>query len=516
MGKHLRSVRRVLAGVALAVLGVAGTSSSAQSATTFCVGGGPGCYVTIQAALDAAHDGDTISVGRGTFAGGITIEKSVRLVGVGAAATIISGGGPVVTIGDVLGDSTPVVSISRVTITGGVNESRPNGAVARGGGVSIRSPGATVAISDSIVADNRVTPQASGFALGGGIDNAGTLVVLNTRVSNNEVGSAAASGSPAFNARAGGINNQPGAALTLRHTVVTGNRVAVTAANARLAVAGGISDFGGVLSIDDSVVGGNSVEADTATPGEVESFTGGIEVTAAGSATITRTTVRDNTVRGVNVGGDAMVGVGGISTDPGVTFVLRDCAVSHNSVYLQTTGGSSDIANVGGLDLEGHVDVSRCQFVGNTVQAKTSSGFTIAIAGGLETRGLEPFTISDSLVADNSVVASTTDGFVAAAGGGIFNGGLLTLLRTRVVDNRVRVAAPAGFAQGGGIWNSLIPIPGAPPDAELTLIDGVVAANRLITSPGLDAAGAGIFSSVPVSLRRTVIDGNSPDQCVGC
>jgi hypothetical protein len=325
----------VLAGVALAVLGVAGTSSSAQSATTFCVGGSPGCYVTIQAALDAAHDGDTISVGRGTFAGGITIEKSVRLAGVGAAATIISGGGPVVTIGDALGDSTPVVSISRLTINGGVNESQPNGAVARGGGVSIRSPGATVAISDSIVAGNRVTPQASGFALGGGIDNAGTLVVLNTRVSNNEVGSAAASGSPAFNARAGGINNQPGAALTLRDSVVTGNRVAVTAANARLAVAGGISDFGGVLSIDDSVVSGNSVEADTATPGEVDSFTGGIEVTAAGSAMITRTTVRDNTVRGVNVGCDAMVGVGGISTDPGVTFVLRDCAVSHNSVYLQ-------------------------------------------------------------------------------------------------------------------------------------------------------------------------------------
>ena len=49
--------------------------------------------------------------------------------------------------------------------------------------------------------------------------------------------------------------------------------------------------------------------------------------------------------------------------------------------------------------------------------------------------------------------------FAAAAGGGIFNGGLLTLLRTLVVNNRVTLAGPAGFAQGGGIWNSLIPIP---------------------------------------------------------
>src|SRR5512146_2402509 len=54
------------------------------SGSVICVGAGAGCYPTIQAALDAAHDGNTIRVGAGTFAGGIIITKSVRLLGTGA------------------------------------------------------------------------------------------------------------------------------------------------------------------------------------------------------------------------------------------------------------------------------------------------------------------------------------------------------------------------------------------------------------------------------------------------
>src|SRR5262245_7817635 len=67
--------------------------------STLCVGKKPGCYATIQAAVDAAHDGDTITVAPGTYAGGISIDKSIRLTGAAAAATTIRGGGPVITIG---------------------------------------------------------------------------------------------------------------------------------------------------------------------------------------------------------------------------------------------------------------------------------------------------------------------------------------------------------------------------------------------------------------------------------
>jgi hypothetical protein len=53
-------------------------AASAASAGSLCVGSKAGCFPTIQAAVDAAHDGDTILIGAGTFAGGVTIDVSVR------------------------------------------------------------------------------------------------------------------------------------------------------------------------------------------------------------------------------------------------------------------------------------------------------------------------------------------------------------------------------------------------------------------------------------------------------
>ena len=48
-------------------------------AAELCVGGPqPGCHATIQAAVDAAQDGDTIRVGPGTFAGGSRSTRTSR------------------------------------------------------------------------------------------------------------------------------------------------------------------------------------------------------------------------------------------------------------------------------------------------------------------------------------------------------------------------------------------------------------------------------------------------------
>ena len=89
-------MRRMALTAFLAAIGWAAASVAATSAVaaTLCVGSGPGCYATIQGALDAANDGDRITIASGTFAGGITIDKSIHLVGAGAAWTTIDGGGP--------------------------------------------------------------------------------------------------------------------------------------------------------------------------------------------------------------------------------------------------------------------------------------------------------------------------------------------------------------------------------------------------------------------------------------
>ena len=139
-------------------------SAGAASTSVLCVGGKPTCFSTVQAAIDAAADGDRIEIAPGTYAGGITIDKSVELTGASAASTVNSGGGPVITVGGILGSNQDLnVVIEQVTITGGLNDSQPAPAVVAGGGVWIPqsagpAPGATVTISHSIVTGNRVTP----------------------------------------------------------------------------------------------------------------------------------------------------------------------------------------------------------------------------------------------------------------------------------------------------------------------------------------------------------------------
>src|SRR6266540_2926271 len=80
-----------------AVLAGVGAGARPARAAGLCVGSSPGCFSTLQAAVNAAHDGNTITIAAGSFAGGVTIDVSVKILGAGAAATIISGGGPVLT-----------------------------------------------------------------------------------------------------------------------------------------------------------------------------------------------------------------------------------------------------------------------------------------------------------------------------------------------------------------------------------------------------------------------------------
>jgi hypothetical protein len=87
----------LLSAVSLLVF-VPASASPVKRSTTLCVGQHSGCFATVRAALRAAHNGDTITIGRGSYAGGVTITKSVRLVGAGEKATRISGGGPVISV----------------------------------------------------------------------------------------------------------------------------------------------------------------------------------------------------------------------------------------------------------------------------------------------------------------------------------------------------------------------------------------------------------------------------------
>ena len=63
-------LKRTTTLIALVAAAFSTGSSGAATTTDICVGSKPGCFATIQAAVDAAQDGDTIRIGAGTFTGG--------------------------------------------------------------------------------------------------------------------------------------------------------------------------------------------------------------------------------------------------------------------------------------------------------------------------------------------------------------------------------------------------------------------------------------------------------------
>jgi len=486
----------------------AGLTARAALATTLCVDGQkPACFAQVQPAIDAAADGDTIAIGPGTYPGGITITKGVDLVGTSAGATVIRGGGPVVTIGQLEGDNDFHVGISRVTITGGLNDAA---GFADGGGIWIphgsgQAPGATVVLADSVVRGNRAAPKATfssgapcgsvpfdecAFAFGGGISNAGTLTLTDTRVTDNIAGSAEITSYAA----GGGISNSALGTLTLIRSVVADNRAAVSAPNGRNTDAGGISS-GGVLALEDSVVSGNVSSVAASVPSffpfdVVEANAGGIYLPGGSSTMIRRSRISGNTVVASDTAGDVEAEAGGIDSDG--SLLMLDSSVDRNTATAFVPAGSGFLAE--------------------------------ADAGGLQIQDVT--TLRNSRVIGNTLSATSASGIAFGSGGGIFNlGASLTLERTVVAGNSAAATGVTGVNLGGGIGN----IQFFGPAPQLTLVDSVVTANRLTPSPGVASQGGGLFNlevtspvpfdtgnPFPLTLTRTVIAGNEPDQCAGC
>jgi hypothetical protein len=475
------------------------TAVAANAAKDLCVGAKPGCYPTIQPAVDAASDGDTIRLLPGTYTGGITINVSVNLVGAGAQATIINGGAPVILIGAPFpwSPKRPTVSISGITVTGGVNNVFPDASVAGGGGIVITPAapptpgpgvtGATVTISHSIVTGNQVCaqtlippgfcgPESCAFAFGGGIDNAGVLTLSHTRVTNNLVTSPPG---VATGLGSGGISNDAAGTLRLDHSWVTGNSIVATEPNGREANGGGIASNGS-LAIDHSFVNDNSISISSSVPadsGQV-GFAGGILVDdccgLAGTATIAHTQISGNRVSAANIGNDAVAFGGGIVGFGAVS--ISHSALDHNGVSATSSAG----------------------------------GFAGADGGGAEFDNVT--TLTDTRVDSNTVSATSPGGTAFAQGGGIANAGELTMKRVVVVNNSAAASGANGAVQGGGVWNGTF----EGPSPSLVVLDSTIVHNSLSGSPGLLVQGGGLYTDFPVTVTHTHLAANVPDQCFNC
>jgi hypothetical protein len=511
---HLfRLVRRLGVASTLAALALAVTTASARSATDLCVGGASGCYGTIQAALAAASDGDTIAVAAGTYAGPITITKSVQLIGAGAAVTTILGGGPVLTIGD--GSSKPTVFIRGVTVTGGLTIST---GFAAGGGIEIpplaadNSTGATVSIADSIIIGNRantlsvvkdktlcsLTPfDTCALAFGGGIDNSGDLTLTHTQVTNNVAGPTTTEDSVTTVARGGGIYDHPQGYLTLADSVVSDNVARATASDSYAARGGGIL-VDGALNVSSSRVTGNSAEISSSLSGSIF-----VEVNDPGSPA------------------HAVGGGIAIADDEGSARITNSI-ISGNSA-IASNASSDAFANAGGIDVEGSLQLNNSQVDRNRLMASTSptSGANVAaLGGGIESGGeTSTVMVNNSTLDDNATQSRSDNGGAFTFGGGLAEDDTVTVHHTEVAHNSGTATGSFGLAQGGGIINAdydnRLP--------HLTLIASHLTGNAVSGGPGILVLGGGLFTahplalnSIPAKLVQNQITGNQPDQCYGC
>ena len=184
----IRASVRILGASALVAALIGTSATAAQASNTWyvaptgtdasCTQGTP--FLTIQFAVDCSFPLDTIMIAAGTYAQNLELNAQLRLVGAGAASTVIepSAGSTasVVSIPGAFGYQLSV-RISGVTITGGSSD-------ANGGGISIGlfpDRKGYLVLTDTVVTGNTAAWD------GGGIFNevGSTVRLVNTRVVNN-------------------------------------------------------------------------------------------------------------------------------------------------------------------------------------------------------------------------------------------------------------------------------------------------------------------------------------------
>jgi hypothetical protein len=549
--KNPTTTRLLLAGLVAAAAAAAGSGTVAAATLTVCPSG---CaFSQIGPAVAAAKNGDTIAVAAGTYQGGITIDVSVNLTGAGPGRTIISGGGPVLTIGTFGAASEPTVSIDGVTVTGGVTRSSPEsvpctgkeGVRAAGGGIEVPPStdfsggacndfggGATVTITNSVITGNRVAPSDTvpfppcggcpvAWAFGGGIDTSGSLTLANTTVSDNHIGSASGLSELARFAEGGGIFSGRGD-MTISNSSISGNQAAVSP-HGVIADAGGIafnSDdgvFDSTFTMSNSSVTNNSATVTS----DFFAFVpvGGVHLKGIPQAvTISNSTISGNAATATNSGPfDAGVVAGGLNEagDLAPTTLSND-VISNNSVTATTLPGSTGnaVGRSGAGEMGG--TLSNVRLTGNSVDVSSAAGNATALGGasvfdgGINNGG----TITNSLINDNHIHASAPLGSVDVRGGGINTFGPTTLRNSTVSGNTVDASGASGSARGGGIYDGLNP--DGPPGGPLVLQNSNVTANTL-SGTGLTLQGGGIFlQNQLITLTNSLITQNVPDQCFGC
>jgi hypothetical protein len=241
---------------------------------------------TIGHAISLASSGDSIMVAPATYTESLTLSLNLKIVGSGAATTIIDG-----YQGVFMQDNSAIVTLSGLTVRkaiGGIgnlgtltiNDSTISGNANAGGIYN----GGTLTLNRCTVSGNRAIGMDSYYSEGGGIDNYGILTVNDSTISKNTALGDYVCGGGIYNAGTLTINNS-----TLYRNYTNGDSNSV---------GGGIDNEGGTVVLNNSTLSGNKATAGSVSGGGVSN--GGCGT--SGTMTL-RNSIVANSPEGGNCGG---------------------------------------------------------------------------------------------------------------------------------------------------------------------------------------------------------------------
>lgn len=291
-------------------------------------------YHSIQSAVAAAANGDSITIASGRYTENVTIEgKSLTLQGATAGITEVdaAGRGPVFTLGSgVAGGTNYLIAIHNLTIARG---NHITGTLV-GGGVQVRS-GSYLRLYNSTITQNYAK-----YGAGIGIDSpgapvsliSGCLIAGNSNSGNS--GSAAGFG--------GGISVGQGSSADIEGSSIVNN-----SSND----GGGIYTFpSSTLTVGGSVVSGNSANSYRSPTGPDAGTGGGLETN--GSVALSGDTISQNVALGVQGGGGAWLWVyDGASLNISNTVITRNTLITPDNPVSEGTGGGIGVLGSAAVQL---------------------------------------------------------------------------------------------------------------------------------------------------------------------
>ncbi len=285
----------------------------------------PGDYGTIQAAIDAAQDGDTIEVAAGTYYENLVWEnKSIDLVGAGADLTIIDGSsaaGSCLAITNVPDTG----SVEGFTFTGGTGTPLPWGDhLVVGGGLSLRH-------SSPTVTKNTIMGNSAGYYGGGMYLEDSSPTVTGNTISGNSAHNGGGimchppNSSPEIldNTISGNSTSGSGGGILCLNSSprITGNTISGNSAESN---GGGMDLWSSSAEITDNVITGNTALA-----------CGGIRATGSGLVRIDGNVITENLAHGSP---DSCGIGGGIKCSSGCSAEITNNTISGNRAECASGG----------------------------------------------------------------------------------------------------------------------------------------------------------------------------------